>query len=384
MHGMTSIAASSTSLVDPLFVGAMSRGEALKASSAALRAAGVENADREARLLLFAASGLGAIDLIVEPGAALGEAAAAQLERFLARRAAREPLSRIAGQREFWSLELAISPNVLDPRPDTETVVEAALAAFASRREEKLRILDLGAGSGAILCALLSELPNAFGVAAEISPEAAGVARANLAALGFAARSSVVVGSWAEALDGRFDIVVSNPPYIASAEIDNLAPEVRRHDPRLALDGGGDGLDAYRAIAGSLGRIIAPRGAFFLEIGAGQAEAVSSLLAEAGMGDVALVSDLAGHDRVAQGRPLATVDQNKQGVEKAAKQGSWRKTKKRLVLSSESSSARSPSESRAAAGSAGACRAPAPTRSRLTTSRETSSVGNTLDKVAAN
>jgi release factor glutamine methyltransferase len=357
MPGMTSTAASSTSLANPRFVGATSRGEAFRASTATLRAAGVENADREARLLLVAASGLGAVDLIVEPGAALGETAAAQLERFLARRAAHEPLSRIVGQREFWSLELAISPNVLDPRPDTETVVEAALAAFAGRREEKLRILDLGAGSGAILCALLSELPNAFGVAAEISPEAAGVARANLAALGFAARSSVVVGRWAEAVDGRFDIVVSNPPYIASAEIDNLAPEVRGHDPRLALDGGRDGLDAYRAIAGALGRIIAPRGAFFLEIGAGQGEAVSRLMAEAGMGDLALIRDLAGRDRVARGRPLAAADQDKQGVAQAAKQGPWRETKKRLVLSSESSSAPSPSESRAAAGSAGACRA---------------------------
>lgn len=350
MPDMTSIAALSTSLAEPRFVGATSRGEAFKALTATLRAAGLDNADREARLLLVAASGLGAVDLVVEPGAALGEKAAAQLERFLARRAAREPLSRIVGQREFWSLKLAISPNVLDPRPDTETVVEAALAAFASRREERLRILDLGAGSGAILCALLSELPNAVGVAAEISPQAAGVARANLATLGFAARSRVVVGRWAEALDGRFDIVVSNPPYIASAEIDNLALEVRGHDPRLALDGGRDGLDAYRAIAGALGRIIAPRGAFFLEIGAGQGGAVSSLLTEAGMGDVALVRDLAGHDRVAQGRLLEASDPDKQGVAQAAKQGPWRETKKRLVLSSESSSARSPSESRAAAG----------------------------------
>jgi release factor glutamine methyltransferase len=324
---------------------------ALRALSAAFADAGIDNPALDARLLVMAATGLRREELIAEPERMLRREALTRLRPLAARRLDREPVSRILHRREFWGLPLTLTSDVLDPRPETETLVEAALAAFAPRRLETLRVLDLGAGSGAILCALLSEWPNAFGVALDVSPKAAAVAGDNLAAATLAGRSSVVVGHWAESLAGQFDVVVSNPPYIASGEIEALAPEVRRHDPQRALDGGPDGLDAYRAIAASLPRIIAPRGAFFLEIGAAQGEAVLSLLGEAGMGDLALIRDLAGHDRVVQGRPLAAND----------KQGPWREAKKRLVLSPESSSARSPSESRAAAGSAGACRAPAPT-----------------------
>jgi release factor glutamine methyltransferase len=329
----------------------MTAGAALRVLSAAFAEAGIDNPALDARLLLSAATGLKREDLIARPDRALEPDALTRLRPLAARRLDREPVSRILRRREFWGLPLRLTPDVLDPRPETETLVEAALAAFAPRRRDTLRVLDLGAGSGAILCALLSEWPNAFGVGVDVSSEAATVAKDNLAALGLAARSSVVVGHWDDSLTGRFDVVVSNPPYIASAEIDALEPEVRRHDPRRALDGGLEGLDAYRALAVSLGRIIAPRGAFFLEIGAAQGEPVLSLLAGAGLGDLALVRDLAGHDRVAQGRSLAAAHQ----------QGPWREAKKRLVLSSESSSAQSPSESRAAAGIAGACRAPAPT-----------------------
>lgn len=329
----------------------MTRGAALRALSVAFADAGIDNPTLDARLLLSAATGLRREDLIADPERALGSDALARLRPLAARRLDREPVSRILKRREFWGLPLRLSPDVLDPRPETETLVEAALAVFAPRCRETLRVLDLGAGSGALLCALLREWPDAFGVAVDVSPEAAAVAKDNLAAHGLAARSSVVVGNWGDSLAGRFDVVVSNPPYISSAEINGLEPEVRRHDPRRALDGGPDGLDAYRVLAALLRGIITPPGAFFLEIGAGQGKAVLSLLAQAGLGDLAVIRDLAGRDRVVRGRPVAAADQ----------QGPWRETKKRLVLSSESSSARRPSESRAAAGSAGACRAPAPT-----------------------
>ncbi len=355
----------------------MTRAGALQALRAAFADAGIDNPALDARLLLAAAANLRREDLICEPERELGRDELGRLQALARRRIAREPVSRILGRREFWGLALSLSPDVLDPRPETEILVETVLATFDRRRQEPLRVLDLGAGSGAILCALLSELPSAFGVAVEVSPAAAALARDNLAALGFARRSSVVVGRWDDALVGDFDIVVSNPPYIASGEIENLEPEVRRHDPRVALDGGKDGLDAYRAIARSLGGIIKPRGAFFFEIGAAQGEAVLKILAAAGMADLALTRDLAGHDRVAQGR-LGAAD------EALRKQAPWRKTKKGLVLSSESSSARSPSESRAAAGSSRRLRSASAKRSRLTTSRETSSVGNTLDQLAAN
>jgi release factor glutamine methyltransferase len=245
----------------------VTRAAAVESLRVAFVEAGVENPRLDARLLVAAAGGLDREDLIRAPDQILDDDVLARLQVMAARRSAREPVSRILETREFWGLSLTLSPAALDPRPDTETLVEAAIAAFAARREERLRILDLGAGSGAILCALLRELPNAFGAAVEISPAAATLAGANLAALGFAERSSVVAGRWDEALAGRFDLVVSNPPYIASAEIDRLAPEVRHHDPRIALDGGRDGLDAYRALAAALCRLIAPGGAFFLAKG---------------------------------------------------------------------------------------------------------------------
>ena len=354
------------------------RAEALRALRAAFAEAGIESPAADARLLAAAAAGLRREDFVREPDLALGEDAVARLQSFAARRIAREPVSRILERREFWGLPLALTPDVLDPRPETETLVEAALAAFAARRGEALRILDLGAGSGAILCALLSELPHATGVAVEISPQAAVLARGNLAILGLAARSSVMVGHWDNALNGRFDIVVSNPPYIARGEIERLSPEVRRHEPRLALDGGPDGLDAYRAIAASLGRLLAPRGAFFLEIGPTQGEAVVNMLTAAGLDNLALTRDLAGRDRVAQGQAPGLA---KRG---SRKQAPWRKAKKRLVLSSESLRTRSPSESCAAAGLSPRLQSASAKRSRLTTSREIPSVGNKLDQLAAN
>ncbi len=277
------------------------RAEALAVLTRAMRDV-VDEPAREAGLLLCAASGLRSVDLIGAPEAPLG-AAASRVEAFAARRAAGESLSRIRGRREFWSLTLAISPDVLDPRPETETIVEAALAKFAERRGEALRVLDLGVGSGALLCAILREFPAARGLGVDLSEGAARIARANVEALGLASRAEIRAGDWGAGLDGPFDLIVSNPPYIRSGEIAGLAREVRDHDPRLALDGGADGLEAYRAILPQIAGLLAPaHGWFFLEVGAGQAEAVKDLAVEAGLADLAILPDLAGVARVVGGR----------------------------------------------------------------------------------
>ena len=246
----------------------------------------VEAPAREAALILRAAADLTSAAMIAKPDAPLG-AAAARVGEYAARRASGEPLSRILGRREFWSLDFALSPATLDPRPESETIVAAALAAFAGRRGEALRLIDFGVGSGALLGALLSEFPAARGLGVDASAAAAAQARANLAALGLAARAEIVVGDWGDGLEGAFDLIVANPPYVPSAEIAGLAPEVRDHDPRLALDGGPDGLAAYRALTPHVARLLAPGGRFFFEVGAGQAEAVSAIVRDAGLGEIA-------------------------------------------------------------------------------------------------
>jgi release factor glutamine methyltransferase len=282
---------------------ATTRAEALRALTRALSQI-ADDPGREARLLLAAAAGLKASDLIAAPEAALG-VSAGRVREFAARRAAGEPLSRIAGRREFWNLSLAISPEALDPRPETETIVEAALARFAGRRGEALRALDLGVGSGALLCALLSEFPAARGLGVDLSQGATNLARANLAALGLMSRAEIRLGDWGAGLAGPFDLIVANPPYIRSGDIADLPLEVRDHDPRLALDGGADGLAAYRALLPQIAALLAPvSGWFFLELGAGQAGAVMGLAAAAGLADLATVPDLAGVARVVAGRRL--------------------------------------------------------------------------------
>jgi len=288
-------------MAEPLRAG-VTRGAALKALRTMLADAGVDSFAADARLLLCAADGLSRADLIREPERALSEAAVGRLAPMAARRAAREPLSRIFARREFWGLPLAISPAVLDPRPDTETLVEAVVGALADRREAPLRLLDLGAGSGAILCALLTEFGAATGLAVDLSAPAAAQARANLAACGFGGRAEVVVGSWGNAVRGPFDVVVSNPPYVPSGQIGDLQREVRDHDPALALDGGLDGLDAYRAIGPGLNALLAREGRFFLEAGAGQAGGVLAILRGNGLAGLATHSDLAGVARVVSGR----------------------------------------------------------------------------------
>jgi release factor glutamine methyltransferase len=278
--------------------------QARDALTGLFRARGVDRPEREAALLLARAGGGRAVDLVSAPEAPVG-AAAERIAAFAARRAAGEPLSRICGRREFWSLDLAISPDVLDPRPETETIVEAAIAGLDERRGAALRVLDLGVGSGALLAAILTEFPRAIGLGVDLSERAAALAYANLAALGLADRATIRLGDWGEGLEGAFDLIVSNPPYIRSGEIAGLDREVRDHDPRLALDGGEDGLRAYRALAPQLARLLEPAGRFFLEFGEGQGEAAAAIMRAAGLEVSALLSDLSGRARVVAGRRAA-------------------------------------------------------------------------------
>jgi len=280
---------------------ATSRAEALAWLAETFGAAGIEEPKREARLALCHAGGFAAASLIAEPERSLGEPAAARLTEFAARRAAGEPFSKIAGRREFWGLTLIVSPEVLDPRPETETLVEAALKILGARRRNPLRILDLGVGSGAILCALLTECPMAQGLGVDASPAAVAVASRNIEACGLAGRADIRLGSWTEGVEGPFDLIVSNPPYVPSAEIDTLAREVRDFDPRLALDGGADGLDAYRTILPAAASLLSPGGRLIVEVGAGQGGAVLGLAARLGFVHAETRRDLAGIDRVVIG-----------------------------------------------------------------------------------
>lgn len=269
---------------------------ALGDSAAVLTAAGIGEARLEARLLLGHVLGVGTETVVAHPERPVSGAERARLGRLVRRRARREPLAYIVGRREFWSLPLTVSPDTLVPRPESETVVEAVLA----RQQERtcaLRILDLGTGSGCLLLALLTELPLASGVGVDISPAALAVARDNAAALGLAPRAAFVCADWAASLSGRFDVVVANPPYIADDALPALAPEVAVFEPRLALGGGDDGLDPYRAIIPGLARLQTRGGAAFFEVGDGQAAAVAAMLFRHGLQDIEITNDLAGIPR---------------------------------------------------------------------------------------
>ena len=286
------------------------RQAAIARLAAAFAAAGLETPVLDARLLVCAAAGIDHADLVRDPGLPLGQCAALAAA-YGARRMGRVPVSRIIGTREFWGLPFAVTPEVLDPRADTETLVEAALAALPDRARP-LRILDLGTGSGALLCALLNEYPHATGIGVDLSPAACAIARANLAGLGLAARGSIVNGGWGAALPHRFDLVVSNPPYVESATIAALAPEVRDHDPLVALDGGGDGLDCYRDIVLLLPALLLAGGLAVLEAGAGQGPAIAALALAQKFDFIELRNDLGGIGRavVLHSAGAAAVAQN--------------------------------------------------------------------------
>jgi release factor glutamine methyltransferase len=273
--------------------------ETLRMMAQSFRLAGIEQPEVDARLLLGHALHLDRARLIAQSDRVLEAREVAAVSALAARRLRREPVSRIFGRKEFWTLSLDISPDVLVPRPETETVVEAVLdfVALHGSRMEKLRVLDIGTGSGALLLALLSELPNAIGTGTDISVSALSVARGNAERNGLAGRCTFVACNMADGVKPGFDLIVSNPPYIARAEIATLAPEVRDYDPVAALDGGTDGLDAYRAIAQEAPRLLAPGGRLFVELGAGQEWLVRAIFTSARLTVEAARADLAGIPR---------------------------------------------------------------------------------------
>jgi release factor glutamine methyltransferase len=290
-------------LLDPLprFTPSIGRAEALARLTETFRLHGIEDSRREARISLCAAIGVSQVGLTTAPLEPLGSSAS-RVEEFARRRVSREPLSRIVGKREFWGLPLIVSPEVLDPRPETETIIEAAISILRERRDEPLRILDLGVGSGALLCGLLTEFRNARGVGVDVSPGAARVALENLASCGLAARAEIRIGDWTTGIEGPFDLIVSNPPYIATADLPDLPPEVRDFDPWLALDGGSDGLAAYRQILPQSAVLLAPHGWLAVEFGAEQAAEILAIATQFGFTDTKIVRDLAGLDRVLTAR----------------------------------------------------------------------------------
>ncbi|WP_298258412.1 peptide chain release factor N(5)-glutamine methyltransferase [Bradyrhizobium sp.] len=278
--------------------------DARRALTSHLKSGGIASAELDARLLVGEVLGLDLTGTIRAAGRRLTPEEAHRLAGFAERRLAGEPVARILGVKEFWGLSLQLSPATLVPRPDTETVVEFALELGRSEHgNQPRRIIDVGTGSGAILLALLSEWREATGVGTDISPMALQTAQGNARRLGFASRAAFVACNYAAALSGTFDLVVSNPPYIRSADIAELDREVREYDPRGALDGGADGLDAYRQIVVESDRLLAPGGILIVEAGCGQSVPISQLMAAAGlMPQRAPKADLAGIPRAVLGR----------------------------------------------------------------------------------
>lgn len=263
----------------------------LREATRRLEDAGVDNPQLDARLLLEAATGLGHVDLVVRPDAVVGAEEMFLFEHLLTRRAAREPVARILGQREFWGLPFALSAATLEPRPDSETLIEAMLQHRPDRKRA-YRLLDLGTGTGCLLAALLSEYPQATGLGIDAAELAVVTAERNMASLGFAARASIRLGNWGQDVEGVFDLIISNPPYIRrDAE---LQPEVARHDPALALFAGVDGLEAYRAILAQLPKLLAQDGVAVLELGIGQGAAVSAIALQNQLKVLQIHDDLGG------------------------------------------------------------------------------------------
>jgi release factor glutamine methyltransferase len=285
--------------------------EAIAVLSASFREAGVPTPELDARILVLEACGLSAEAYILHPETPVGAAASAAIDCFQNRRRMREPVCRILGVREFWGRRFTVTPDVLDPRPDTETLIEAAFELIGgASRDKPLRILDLGTGSGCILLTLLAEMPQSWGVGADISAAALMVARRNAEQLGLASRAAFVQCDWGETFSEAFGLIICNPPYIENATIDALDAEVRCYDPVLALDGGTDGLAAYERIAWNSARIAQKDAWVLLEVGSGQAPEVLSLFADAGW-DIGpdrhrLFQDLTRIDRVVAIKRQAT------------------------------------------------------------------------------
>lgn len=272
-----------------------------KAAQQRFKDARLDSPAIDARLLLEAATGATRTDILTDPYRAVTPEQARTLEEWLERREKREPVARILGRKGFWKLLLKVNPNVLIPRPETETIVDAALRAFPEGR--RFDVLDLGVGSGAILLSILAERPLAKGLGVDVSEDALAVARENAANLDLNDKVALLRGWWTEGLDSEgFDLVVCNPPYIRSGEIDALDPEVALHDPRLALDGGPDGLEPYRTLSGEILRVLRPGGVLLVEIGYDQGADVRALFEAAGAEDLAVLKDLGDRDRVIHGR----------------------------------------------------------------------------------
>jgi release factor glutamine methyltransferase len=264
--------------------------------TARLRVGGIETPEFDARLLITARTGFGWADILARPEVRVTQEEARALECDVQRRLESMPVSRLLGEREFYGLSFMLGPETLDPRPDTETVVEAARNAFKGQWPE--RILDLGTGSGCLLVTLLHLWPRAWGLGVDRAFGALVLARANAARHAVAARAGFVQGHWGEGVDGAFDLIVSNPPYIPNRDIGFLSKEVRNHDPILALDGGEDGLDSIRSVIAEIKKRLAPHGAAFVEIGFGQAPDVARLVEKSGLSPSRTHADLAGVERV--------------------------------------------------------------------------------------
>jgi len=277
--------------------------------SARFNAAGIESAGLDARLLVGAVLKLDLTGLITSASRQITGAEAAALEVLAARRLGGEPVARILGEKEFWGLPLKLSADTLVPRPDTETVVELALESLrATSTRTGVRIIDIGTGSGAILLALLHQLPDSFGIGTDISEAALVTARSNAKQLGLAHRAAFVASHYAAAIAGSFDVILSNPPYIRSADIGELSREVRDHDPLRALDGGADGLEAYRALIPQAAGLLAAGGALIVEAGLGQRGPIEALMTAAGLRlEPAAKTDLSGIPRAIAGRKMAVI-----------------------------------------------------------------------------
>lgn len=280
-----------------MFYDGITRGDAASLVRQHLRGGRVDTPDADARLLMQHVTGLSQLELIARPAMPLTDRQRGELHRLLDRRLSGTPIGRLLQYRDFWGLRFRLSPDTLEPRPDSETLIEAALDRARQRPAPPRRILDLGTGTGCLLIALLSELPAASGLGTDLSASALRTAAENAETNGVIGRASFAESSWAGNIHERFDLIVSNPPYIPSKDIEGLSDEVRFHDPLLALDGGSDGLDAYRVILADLPRLMNPGAVAVLEMGAGQEHDLRRLAAETGLAVVGTRTDLGGHVR---------------------------------------------------------------------------------------